>query len=81
MARLFAGIMGPLAMLTVTTSGLIHGLTGSSVAWSAWIALVAFAAIGYVIGWIANRTVEDSVRTAISARLENEAQPGAAPSR
>ena len=45
-------------MLMVTTSGLIHGRTSESVAWAAWIALMVFAAVGYVLGWIANRTVE-----------------------
>ena len=78
MARLYAGILGPLAMLTITTSGLIHGRTSESVAWAAWIALVVFAAIGYMLGWIANRTVEDSVQTTLSARLEAESEPNAA---
>ncbi len=78
MAHLFAGILGPLAMLTITTSGLIHGRTSQSVAWAAWMALIVFAAIGYVLGWIANRTVEDSVRAAISAHLDSELEPDAA---
>ncbi|NLS97379.1 MAG: hypothetical protein GXX96_35010 [Planctomycetaceae bacterium] len=78
MARLFAGILGPLAMLTTTASGLIHGRTSQSVAWAAWLALIAFAAIGYVLGWIANRTVEDSVQAAIAARLEGESEATAA---
>lgn len=79
MARLFAGILGPLAMLTITTSGLLHGRTSQSVASAAWVALIVFAAIGYVLGWIANRTVEDSVQAAISAHLENESEPTAVP--
>lgn len=65
-------------MLTITTSGLIHGRTSESVAWAAWIALIVFAAIGYVLGWIANRTVEDSVQSAINAQLEGESSPNAA---
>ncbi len=79
MARLFAGILGPLAMLTITTSGLLHGRTSQSVASTAWVALIVFAAIGYVLGWIANRTVEDSVQAAISAHLENESEPTVVP--
>ena len=78
-ARLYAGILGPLAMLTVTTSGLIHGRTSQSVAWAAWMALIVFAAIGYLLGWIANRTVEDSVQMTLSAGLEAESEPNAAP--
>ena len=78
MARLFAGILGPLAMLMVTTSGLIHGRTSESVAWAAWIALMVFAAVGYVLGWIANRTVEESVQLAINTHLEAESKPEAA---
>lgn len=72
MARLYAGILGPLAMATMTASGLIHGRTSDSVAWAAWIVLLAFSAIGYVLGWIANRTVEESVQAAIASRLESE---------
>ena len=79
MARLFAGILGPLAMLTVTTSGLIHGRTSECVAWAAWIALIVFAALGYLLGWIANRTVEDSVQLAINNQLEAESKPDSAP--
>jgi hypothetical protein len=64
-------------MLTVILSGLIHGRTSQSVAWVAWIALLVFAAIGYVLGWIANRTVEDSVQTSLSAQLDAESEPSA----
>jgi len=65
-------------MLMVTTSGLIHGRTSESVAWAAWIALMVFAAVGYVLGWIANRTVEESVQLAINTHLEAESKPEAA---
>ena len=64
-------------MLTITTSGLIHGRTSQSVAWAAWIALIVFAAIGYLLGWIANRTVEESVQSVISAHLDDESEPNA----
>ena len=77
MARTYAGILGPLAMLTITTSGLIHGRTSESVAWTAWVALIVFTAVGYVLGWIANWTVEESVHAAISARLDDESEPTA----
>jgi uncharacterized membrane protein YfcA len=65
-------------MLTITASGLIHGRTSERVAWTAWIALIVFSAIGYVLGWIANRTVEDSVQAAISTHLDSESEPNAA---
>jgi len=77
-ARIYAGILGPLAMVTLTAHGLMHGRASEAIASAAWLGLVAFAGVGYVLGWIADRTVEDSVRAAIERRLADESNPAGA---
>ncbi len=68
MARIYAGILGPLAFLTSLAHGLLHGRSTETVLLDAWCALAGFAALGCVIGWIAGRTVEEEVyrRVALS---------------
>ncbi len=68
-AHVYAGILGPLAFLTSLARGLIHGGPTASVLWTAWGCLLAFAAVGYLAGWVAGRTVEESVRGRIAAEL------------
>ena len=72
MARTYAGVFGPLAFLTSLARGLMHGGSTESVLMTAWCNLLVFAAIGCVIGWLAERIVEDSVRGRISAELAAE---------
>ena len=72
MARAYAGILGPLAMVTSLTRGLLAGGGSESVLWTAWGYLLMFAAIGGLLGWMAQRTVEDAVRGRIAAELAAE---------
>ncbi len=69
MARTYAGILGVLAMITTLLRGGVGSAGSETLLLKAWGALVLFAAVGYAIGWIANRTVEDSVR----AKIEQQA--------
>jgi hypothetical protein len=74
-ARTYAGILGPLALVTYLVRGLIHAHHADAILFGAWVSLVVFAALGYVIGWIAGRAVEESV----AARIAGEpAGPSAA---
>jgi hypothetical protein len=70
MGRTYAGILG----LTVFSTTLIRGgLAGSSaddVILTATILLFAFAAIGWIVGSIAEMTVIDSVRTRFNAEMK-----------
>jgi len=68
-AHVYAGILGPLAFLTSLARGVMHGGGTQSVLWTAWCSLLAFAAVGYVIGWVAGKTVEQSVHGRIRAEL------------
>jgi hypothetical protein len=67
--HVYAGILGPLAFLTSLARGVMHGGGTESVLFGAWCSLLAFAAVGYVIGWVAGKTVEESVRGRITAEL------------
>jgi hypothetical protein len=68
-AHVYAGILGPLAFLTSLARGFVHGGGTQSVLWTAWWSLLAFAAVGYVVGWVAGKTVEQSVHGRIKAEL------------
>ena len=69
MARTYAGILGPLALLTSLVHGMMHGGSTLSVVWTAWCATLVLSAVGYVLGWIAERLVEDAVQGRIAAEL------------
>jgi hypothetical protein len=79
--RTYAGILGPLALLTSVARGLVHARPPEAILLGAWCSLVVFAAVGYVVGWIAGRTVEESVHAIIQGELAQgaSAQEGAAP--
>lgn len=72
MARIYAGILGPLAFLTNVLRGAASGAAADHVLWSAWTSLWLFAALGCVAGWIAERTVDESVRQRVSGLLADE---------
>jgi len=72
-ARIYAGILGPLALLISLARGAIHAWDVETTVLYAWISLWGFAALGAVLGWLAGRIVEEEVRTRISAgRNEQE---------
>ncbi len=72
MGRMYAGILGPLAMTLVIGRGLKEssGLEGTLS--MATISLILFAGIGFVLGQIAQNTVEESVRTKMERELAQE---------
>ncbi len=69
---MYAGILGPLAMLTVLAQGLMHAKEADSVLFHAWCSLMVFSVVGAVIGWIAGWAVEESVNATIQAELDEE---------
>jgi H+/gluconate symporter-like permease len=75
-ARTYAGILGPLAFLTSLAHGLIHARSNEAALFGAWCSLLLFAAAGYVLGWIAGRTIEQSVQATIEAELAREESSG-----
>ena len=69
MARTYSAIMALLGMLVVVLRGIKDGagLEGTIVIGLAWMAFLG--AIGLIVGWIAQQTVDKSVREKIQAEL------------
>ena len=77
MARIYAGILGPVAFLTALARGLLLGGEVRGMVFQAWCALWCFAVAGYVVGWIAERTVQQSVHDRITRELATKQSPEA----
>ncbi len=75
-ARTYAGILGPLALVTSLARGALHAWPTEKTLLVAWTTLLAFAALGWIAGWVAGRIVEDEVRGQIAAGV-SEAPPEA----
>jgi len=69
MGRIYAGVLGPLAMAVVICRGLKDsaGLEGTLTL--AVVALAIYALVGAVVGQIAQATVDESVRLKIEQQL------------
>jgi hypothetical protein len=74
-ARTYAGILGPLALFIALAHGLVHAAQPDAILLVGWCSLLVFAAVGYLVGWIAGRTVEESVGATIQAELAREPSP------
>ena len=73
MAHTYAGILGPLALLTSFAHGAIHSHQCEAMLLTGWLSLVSFAMVGGMLGWLAERTVKESVRSQVEAELAAEA--------
>ena len=71
-ARIYAGILGPLALLVCLARGVVHAWDAQTTLLWAWISLWVFAAVGAVLGWIAGRIVDDEIRSRISAEQSSK---------
>jgi hypothetical protein len=72
MGRVYAGILGTLAMAVVICRGLKDSAGVEGTLAVALLALVVFALVGAILGHIAQTTVDESVRLTI----EQELAPG-----
>lgn len=79
MGSSYAGILGPLAFVTVLLRGVVHGSSADSVLVSALVALVIFAVIGYALGIMADRAVLESVRQRFDHELNQQRTEKSAP--
>jgi len=70
MGRVYAGILGLLAFGTVIARSLLHGGNVESALFTASWTLFAFAALGYIIGSIAERTVVEAIETKFHAQWQ-----------
>jgi hypothetical protein len=71
-ARIYAGILALVAFLTALTDGLLRAADPDTILARAWCSLWVFAAVGYMLGWTAERIVDDSLRSRLAAEIAAE---------
>ena len=77
MGRSYAGILGPVAMTVVILRGVVRGAAADATLWSAVLALAGLALVGWVVGLIAESTIEESVRNKMEVELQSAMGDGA----
>jgi hypothetical protein len=81
-ARTYAGILGPLALFTSLVRGAVHAWSTEKTLLVAWTSLLVFAVLGWVVGWVAERVVDEEIRARMAVAPGNSRpkseQPGAA---
>jgi hypothetical protein len=66
----YAGILGSLAYVIVILRGVLQGYAVEGTIRLSILMLFVFAAVGYVIGKIAESTVKESIRVHLQRELE-----------
>lgn len=80
MGRSYGGILGLVAFLTVLARGCVRGGGAEPTLFAAWLGLLAFTPLGCIVGWVAERTVEESIRSKLAAEIAaREAKDSATP--
>lgn len=69
MGRVYAGILGPLAMAVVICRGILGSGGVDGTLNQAIVYLAVFSIVGAIIGHIAQTTVDESVRTKLEQQL------------
>ena len=69
MGRVYAGILGPLAMAVMICRGWLASSGVESTLSLATIYLVVFSIVGALIGQIAQSTIDESVRSKLEQQL------------
>ena len=70
MGRQYAGVLGLIAFCVGITRGVIHDSSAESTIVNATLGMFLFAAIGWIVGKIAESTVLQSVRTQANEELD-----------
>ena len=78
MAATYAGILGPLASSVVLLRSAKDGGAAEPTMIASILGLLAFAAIGYIVGHLAHRAIEESVRQKFQAELADVSSKQAA---
>lgn len=63
----YAGVLGPLACATVLVRGTLHQAGPEATLRTAWLALWAFASLGFVVGQLAEWMVTEGVESRFAA--------------
>ena len=69
MARNYAGFLGLVAFVATVAQGIIHGAGTQSTLFHAWLSLLVFVVIGYILGAIAAWVVDDAIASRVNAEL------------
>ncbi len=69
MGRIYAGVLGTLAMVVVLCRGVMGAGGVEGTLTMATLSMIAFAIIGSFLGYIAEATIEESVRFKIEQEL------------
>jgi hypothetical protein len=80
MGRVYAGILGPLAMAVIICRGWLESGGVEGTLTLAILYLAVFALVGACLGYIAQTTIDESVRAKIEQQLAHEAQISTKPS-
>lgn len=76
MGRIYAGILGPLAMAVVFCRGALAAGGVENTCSLAIASLIVFALVGAFIGQVAQSTVDESVRSKLEQQLAGRAGSG-----
>jgi hypothetical protein len=76
MGRVYAGILGPLAMAVVICRGWLDAGGVEGTLTQATLYLVLFAVVGAILGHLAQTTIDESVQAKLQAQLANHATQG-----
>jgi len=71
MAQMYAGVLGPLALITALAHGWATNLAINDCLIRGWLALVAFTLLGFAIGHVAQNVVDEDFRKRVESELEN----------
>lgn len=77
----YAGILGPIAFVSILIRGVIGGSSANGVLISSAMGLILFAAIGYVIGRLADQIVLESVKQRFDREMKAHEKVAGATSR
>jgi hypothetical protein len=75
-SRIYAGILGPLAMTVAICRGWLASGGVEGTLWCAVLYLLGFAILGAVVGHIAQATIDESVRAGLEQQLVQLAAQG-----
>jgi len=68
-ARNYSGFLGLVAFVATVAQGIIHGAGTQKTLFQAWLSLLVFVVIGYVLGAIAAWIVDDAIASRVNAEL------------
>ena len=77
-AQRYAGALALIAFAAVCVQGVVTGQAFATVLARALVGLAAFAVLGYLVGGLARRAVEESVKAETDQREQAAAEPHAA---